>query len=159
MTRHDKPSRSHLDEMRQAFPRLFQRNGGRPEIIGWSPAGWDDIVRDLLAQIDAALSDELAAAFLIEQVKEKYGTLRFYYCFDRLVRMRISLVAPDGITRIENIPEGAEGYPYKEIDKLVSAAEDRSEVTCAICGNPGTLRNNGWIVVKCDACDSKHGKT
>ncbi len=55
------------------------------------------------------------------QVKEKFGSLRFYY-------------------------EGGDDY----ISGLVSMAESMSEVTCEVCGTPGIARGGGWIRTLCD---------
>ena len=57
----------------------------------------------------------------VDQCKEKFGTLRFYY-------------------------EGGDEY----INGLVSMAESMSEVTCEVCGNPGKRRAGGWIKTLCD---------
>jgi hypothetical protein len=55
------------------------------------------------------------------QVKEKYGTLRFYYA-------------------------GGDDM----IDGMVSMAEAMSERTCETCGAPGKLRTDGWLKTLCD---------
>lgn len=57
----------------------------------------------------------------IVQVKEKFGTLRFY---------------------VDNASD--------EIRNYISFAESLSAHTCEICGSPGTIRNTGWIKVLCD---------
>jgi hypothetical protein len=56
----------------------------------------------------------------LDQVKEKFGTLRFYY-------------------------SGGDDY----ISGLVSMAESMSGVTCEDCGNPGTQTSGGWIKTVC----------
>jgi hypothetical protein len=56
----------------------------------------------------------------VDQVKEKFGTLRFYY-------------------------SGGDEY----ISGLVSMAESISAVTCEECGNPGTQVGGGWITTLC----------
>ena len=56
----------------------------------------------------------------VEQVKEKFGTLRFYYT-------------------------GGDDY----ISGLVSMAESMSGVTCETCGKPGTSTRGGWIKTAC----------
>jgi len=62
------------------------------------------------------------------QVKEKFGTLRFY------------LDTPLG----------------DEIDALVDKAEAASGVTCEACGCPGSLRcRKGWYSTLCDDCSSR----
>lgn len=55
------------------------------------------------------------------QVKEKFGTLRFYY-------------------------EGGDEY----IRGLVTMAEAMSAYTCEVCGAPGEARGGGWIQTLCD---------
>jgi hypothetical protein len=55
------------------------------------------------------------------QVKEKFGTLRFYY---------------DGGDDI--------------IDGMVRMAESMSYVTCEVCGNPGKSNSHGWISTLCN---------
>jgi len=56
----------------------------------------------------------------LDQVKEKFGTLRFYYT-------------------------GGDEY----ISGLVSMAESMSGVTCETCGKPGTQTGGGWIKTVC----------
>jgi hypothetical protein len=56
----------------------------------------------------------------LDQVKEKFGTLRFYYT-------------------------GGDDY----ISGLVSMAESMSGVTCEECGKPGTQTSGGWIKTVC----------
>ena len=61
------------------------------------------------------------------QVKEKFGTLRFYY-------------------------NGGDEY----IHGLVAMAETMSARTCESCGAPAKSTNNGWITTMCQSCiDSK----
>lgn len=75
-----------------------------------------EIVEDEFRKI----SDPVAQVTL-DQVKEKFGTLRFYYT-------------------------GGDEY----ISGLVSMAESMSGVTCETCGAPGKQRGGGWIVTLCD---------
>ncbi len=58
---------------------------------------------------------------LLAQVKEKFGTLRLY---------------------LDNATD--EAY------KIAEEAEEESEHTCEICGEPGKLRTDGWFVTYCD---------
>lgn len=67
-----------------------------------------------------ALDQGLKAA----QVKEKYGTLRFYL---------------DAYT--------------PESEAIIEQAEKRSAETCEVCGNFGELRAvRGWYTTRCDEC-------
>jgi len=62
------------------------------------------------------------------QVKEKFGTLRFYY-------------------------NGGDDF----IHGLETMADAMSAVTCEECGNPGVLRRGGWIRTLCDNHAEKLG--
>ena len=55
------------------------------------------------------------------QVKEKFGTLRFYT-----------------------------NCSHPEIDALIDFAEKMSGITCEICGNKGTINDGGWLKVRCE---------
>ncbi len=65
---------------------------------------------------------ELISQVVVTQVKEKFGTLRFYYT------------------------GGGDRY----VDGLVGMAEEMSSVTCETCGAPGKLRGRGWYYTACD---------
>jgi hypothetical protein len=60
----------------------------------------------------------------LDQVKEKFGTLRFYYT-------------------------GGDD----EISGMVRMAESMSGVTCEECGNPGQRRGGGWVHTYCTPCE------
>lgn len=57
----------------------------------------------------------------IQQVKEKFGTLRFYV-----------------------------DYTTDRVDNYIEFAERMSAKTCEVCGNPGTMRSTRWLKVLCD---------
>ena len=61
------------------------------------------------------------------QVKEKFGTLRFYMTGET-----------------------------EEMSRLIHRAEERSAVTCEKCGKPGEYRDLGWAFTLCDSCTAKH---
>lgn len=82
--------------------------------------GWKSLYEPL---IDLCQQEGVA----ITQIKEKFGTLRFYVA-------------------------GAPAHIHDAID----AAERKSAETCEECGAPGKRRQGGWIVTCCDACQAKH---
>lgn len=63
-----------------------------------------------------------------DQIKEKFGTLRFYY-------------------------HGGDDI----IDGMVRMAEAMSAVTCEDCGVPGKIRRGAWIRTLCDVHAEEHG--
>ena len=60
----------------------------------------------------------------LDQVKEKFGTLRFYY-------------------------SGGDDI----IDGMVRMAESMTGVTCEECGNVGERRGGGWVHTYCTPCE------
>lgn len=65
--------------------------------------------------------------FKATQIKEKFGTLRFYY-------------------------EGGDDF----IEGIVSMAETMSANTCEVCGGLGELYNEGWLVTRCENHKTKN---
>lgn len=89
--------------------------------------GWDDLL--LEADMKLALHDP---GYEIQQVKEKFGGLRFYFtCSDDLYKLDNNDVR-DAMYRI------------------VGDAEERSTTICELCGQPGKPRRLSWIKTLCD---------
>lgn len=91
---------------------------------GWVPLV-DQLIQDLIV---------LGWDKDLQQVKEKFGTLRFYI-----------------------------GVGNDEIHSAISAAEHASAKICEECGNSdakckGLTPTGGWIVTLCNPCRAKHNK-
>lgn len=89
--------------------------------------GWFDILDQLMNNIQHHIDwrnrkGVTVPQVTVDQVKEKFGTLRFYYT-------------------------GGDDY----VRGLVSMAESMSGVTCESCGNPGKSTSGGWIKTVCEA--------
>lgn len=88
--------------------------------------GWFKLIDELSSKIEA-WNNLNPADITVEavQVKEKFGSLRFYY-------------------------NGGDNY----IDTLVSQAEMESEKTCEDCGKtPAKIESDcGWLSCRCDEC-------
>ena len=76
------------------------------------------------------LVPEVCPQVVAVQVKEKFGTLRFYY-------------------------NGGD----KVVDGIERMAESMSAVMCEECGTPGRSRGGGWIRTLCDAHAEEKGYT
>jgi len=84
--------------------------------------GWRKIVDKLVDDII-----KIAPDTEITQIKEKYGTLRFY----------------------------CSGDGWYNIRKLINKAEDESGKTCERCGaKENVTTKGGWILTLCDKCRS-----
>lgn len=90
--------------------------------------GWYEILEDL----DNKLS-YLDPDYKIMQVKEKFGTLRFYF------------------------DTNADALVKSIMDNCASMAQYASTYTCEYCGERWTakLREGGWIKTLCDNCNEK----
>ncbi len=103
--------------------------------------GWYDLLRSLCTEIrDAYAEAGLPVDIGIDQIKEKFGTLRFY-CHTW--------------EHVDRTPENEAAYRevHLKIDEIVSRYEDKSEEVCEECGKSGVLRNDlSWIQTLCDEC-------
>jgi hypothetical protein len=112
------------------YPTIFKKVGGDPKetCMHWGIAvgkGWFKIIADLCKSF-LKFGDEVVA----EQVKEKFGGLRFY------------------INPVQKEHE-------KEIYELIAKAEELSINTCETCGEPGEQRGKGWVRTLCYKCEQK----
>lgn len=83
--------------------------------------GWYDLLDRLCTKIQAYVDEHNIKQVEAVQVKEKFGTLRFY---------------------INGGPDA--------IHTFISEAESESAITCEECGKPGKLRGGGWLRTLCD---------
>jgi len=93
--------------------------------------GWNDLIDELCSKIEKLFNEKYKKQkknFEVFQVKEKFGTLRFYVSS-----------APD------------------EIFDLIDEYESLSSRTCEKCGEYGTLHTtNGWyLMTLCEPCFEK----
>ena len=93
--------------------------------------GWFNILDQLMGNIQHHIDwknkkEEVVAQVTLDQVKEKFGTLRFYY------------TGGDDV-----------------IDGMVRMAESMSGVMCEECSAPAKTHGPGWIRTICKPCDTK----
>lgn len=132
--------REELDKkLVEDFPLLFvDRHGDmRMTCMVWGfdcGDGWYGIIREAAEKLEP-----LIAAYKLEheddsrprasQVKEKFGTLRFYL-----------------------------SHGTDEMHKITEEAERKSCRTCMGCGKKGTLRKGGWLVTLCKKCHGERNE-
>lgn len=124
-------------EMLEKYPKIFSQPFGGFEI----GEGWYQIIRSLCENIQSRINSvecyrnylilknphniplpEPIEQVVVEQIKEKFGGLRFYYT-------------------------GGD----EKIDGMVDMATSWAEHTCEECGSPGVNRAiRGWLTTLCD---------
>jgi hypothetical protein len=113
--------------MEERFPKMFVGKYG-----GFSVGkGWYPILEVLCANIQSHIDWRVKqgqdiAQVEVEQIKEKFGGLRFYY-------------------------QGGDD----EVSGMVRMAEAWADVACEECGAFGKRRSGGWIRTLCDVHESE----
>lgn len=108
--------------MEKSYPKMFAGSyGGFAVGKGWYP-----IIERLCSNIQqhvewANRETEVCPQVVVEQIKEKFGGLRFYY-------------------------QGGDA----EISGMVRMAEAWAGVACEVCGGIGKRRQGGWVRNLCD---------
>jgi hypothetical protein len=114
-------------ELIRAHTRLFHPPKGHLEGAQGYPEcneGWRDLLERACSRIEGSLGRR--NTFRVLQIKEKFGTLRFYW---------------DG-----KLSERAE----MKVTEAIALAEARSACTCEICGAEGRLYSRGgWLATAC----------
>ncbi len=111
--------------MEERFPKMFSQPYGGFAV----GAGWWPIIESLCSNIQSHIDwwntnrqdRPVVEQVVVEQIKEKFGGLRFYY-------------------------QGGD----ETIHGMVRMAESWADASCETCGSPGKSRNGGWIKTLCD---------
>jgi hypothetical protein len=115
-------------QMEERFPKMFaEPYGGFAVGFGWYP-----ILEKLCANIQHHIDwkekqGNPIPQVVVEQIKEKFGGLRFYY-------------------------QGGDEY----IHGMVTMAESWADIACEECGGIGTRRSGGWIRTLCDLHEAEY---
>ena len=102
-------------ELPEEFPLTF-----RNAYVDYVDEGWLQIMREGCALIEAILKEDPTIPFQIMDIKEKFGTLRFYYIGGN-----------------------------EQIDEIADRMMELTSSACQRCGKPGTLYTRGWMYVAC----------
>ena len=98
-------------------------HGGKRKVLLECDSGWFPII----AKLDMDIR-KLAPEYVILQIKEKFGGLRYYI----------------GALR-EDV--------FEQVHALIKEAEQIASKTCECCGEEGTLcRRGGWLKTLCQDC-------
>jgi len=86
--------------------------------------GWYPLLEELSEKIQKVIEEYKIETFTVSQIKEKYGSLRYYHF-------------------------GA----IDQIQDIIDEYEIKSETICERCGNKGSIKNlDGWYKCVCNDC-------
>ena len=160
------------------YPELFRDVNKSPQEtcmcwgIEFSGDGWYKIFDDLCDYLTALADhqemfkvkeefkteDNKGYIFLyrpsicFSQVKEKYGTIRVYWIGNGLKENEQELfeqLLPEEKTKAFN-------KYYEQIENAIDYVSYLSSKVCEICGEPGKLYDNGWVMSRCKKCIVEH---
>jgi hypothetical protein len=94
--------------------------------------GWEPIIRKLSEKLEFLNNIGVVKVEAI-QVKEKFGTMRFY----------------------TSIMDSSAPLWADIVWALTDEAEGRTAWTCERCGKDGKLRGTGWVRTLCDNCEAE----
>ena len=134
-------------ELFDKYPQLFELaltlESRQP--IAWGIScqnGWFQIIDMLCETLETMLNErnrrrkmakleESPHTLRIVQIKEKFGTMRFY----------VQGIPSDITTGINSF------------SAVISFAEKMTQTVCELCGSPGTLdETGGWWTTECESC-------
>jgi len=133
---------SHIDWTRENRARALRFNralrraiaGNRADLIHFYTRGGRPMSQWCLEQMEEEIAKQkfrpvkpACPQVVVDQVKEKFGTLRFYY-------------------------HGGDDF----VDGVVRMAEAMTAVTCETCGDVGKCRSGGWIRTLCDKHEKEY---
>lgn len=125
------------DELCKKYPVILSKCGKAGSPMLWGIAvgnGWIDLLDDTFSIVQRHMKNAVHAEdivgktppFVAIQIKEKFGSLRFY-------------------------SEGGDNFTRG----VIAAAEVHSCRICEDCGDKGKMRNHNYISIRCDPCDLK----
>ena len=132
------------------------------------PLGWWHILDQLCTYLEfknMEFTKNYGIAVIADQVKEKFGTLRFYYTIRDVDKDGI-VASIDGDRQIDDERRHRIAVNYLDMVAMeaIDEAESMTENTCAECGVPldkeNKVETKGWITYICKECDDdiKSGK-
>jgi len=119
--------------LEEKYPALFEN-----VVCGFDcPPGWQSIVLSISDHV-FAFSEHFKTKIKVAQVKEKFGTLRFYIDIDE--------DEVDG--------NGAPDWAREILFEYINSVQSTSGHQCQECGKYGEVRGGHWLVTLCDEHES-----
>lgn len=141
-------------QLKARFPYMFAgQNIGFEFYRGWFP-----VFAKLCEDIDALLGDD-KLGFHWEQIKEKFGSARFYWAMKgHTPSVHFDFIGPSGMDTLvrkgaARAKSSADTLPalLESIAALVQEAAQTTRHICLVCGQPGTSNEDrSWLLTLCE---------
>lgn len=126
--------------------------------------GWYPLIRELCQAItDRYTQDGIPVDIVVEQIKEKFASLRFYYSFEDtpFALQAIDFLGGPSL-RFEPHNKNDDETKKKlrhDISQIVLFFEKKSKTICEYCGKEGIIRMDmPWKRTLCDECYNNYLK-
>jgi hypothetical protein len=128
--------------------------------------GWYDLLRLLCLEI-TILSRDKNIQVIADQVKEKFGGLRFYFHIKNPSASKFWWVLREFFYKcrlgrqynfILDLRRKFWRSTEEKIFDIVMKAEQDSYKICEQCGQPGKTRGGGWVRTLCEKCEKDYKK-
>lgn len=116
-------------------------------------AGWFAVFEQLCSDIDTVLGPN-KHNFRWAQLKEKFGSARWYFDTQSGRTVRVDIQGADGVQMARVLRRHCPDW-LDQVAGLCDVAEARTEHLCIACGAPGEIDNSRhWLLVLCP----EHGR-
>ena len=117
------------NKLYKTFNKIFTQ---KDQSLRWGfecDDGWYELIYSLCEKIQAYIDEVKCQQVIATQVKEKFGSLRFYTAFELL-----------------NEDDVINDVHYGAIQTMIDKASEQSLKTCEVSGGYGTLHKRGtWL--------------
>jgi len=112
------------------YPKIFRQKDESMQVtcMCWgidTGDGWYDLLDELCGKLQKYIDEKGIPQVEAVQVKEKFGTLRFY-------------------------TGGVHKDHFDAVHDMIGEAEEKSGEVCDVCGKPGETSGHGWISTRCE---------
>ncbi len=134
-----------LDELAKRYPYMFE-----PPNLGLDmPFGWLSVFNGVCVAVDSVLGSH-TRGFHWRQLKEKFGSARWYWQIDDVADVHIDALTDAGADQFVQA-EQPEDLLRVQLRALIDAATARTATTCIVCGGDGATIPTafGWRLACC----------
>ena len=152
------------------YPTLYRDYKGdmQKTCMAWGMAcgdGWYILLDNLSSEL-TSLGKKYNLEIVADQVKEKFGGLRFYYHveghfswyqkrFGWFQTFIFKFIHPKAYWKIIDFRKKIWRTPGEKVQHAIQHAESLSYKTCEVCGKPGKTKGGGWVSTLCNECRDK----